>query len=598
MMWKCYRFSPNMPLSAIENARRYEKEHLQTERLAHIARIGHMLTADLNTDQLLEHAANAIHELLGYPNVGIPLLDPEDPNTLVLRVFGGHYRTIMEPEYRLSIHTGIMGAAVRERAVQMVNDVHADPRHLPTPGAVGIIAEIALPILLGNRVFGVLNVESDTQFTEEDRAGLQVLADQLAVAIENTRLFTHTQRALGEMQFLYDTSRRISTAMDIDQILDAYSEQVSAHSEYECRIALFETDAQGRKRTMRIRGNVGNAGRFTPGEELLPYTLTPLDRMLDQGETVTIVEVEADPRVPSELRTLLQHSQQRAVALIPLMARGLCNGIVILSHPDVHLWRAADLRPYQATAAHLATVLHSRSQYLQLSERGQQIAVLEERQRLARELHDSVTQLLFSITLIAQSIGPAWSRDREEGERRVERLLELSQNALAEMRALLSNLRPQEYSGAPSPALPAGILAARQYGLATALRLHAAGVAREGIEISADTREYTTQPLEVEETLFRIMQEALNNVVKHARAEHVHIQLRSDTTQIVLTMRDDGIGFSIPTANAQTGEAKRMGLGIMRERAEAHGGRVHLTSSPGNGTTMEAVLPTSTGESL
>jgi GAF domain-containing protein len=128
---------------AIENARRYEMERRRTEQLTLIARIGRVLIADLPLDELLQSAADAIYELLGYPNVGIPLIDPADPLTLVARTFGGQYRSIARGEYRLPISVGIIGAAARTRQVQLVNDVTADPRYLLAPGAVGIRAELA-----------------------------------------------------------------------------------------------------------------------------------------------------------------------------------------------------------------------------------------------------------------------------------------------------------------------------------------------------------------------------------------------------------------------------------------------------------------------
>src|SRR5574342_510903 len=128
--------------------------------------------------------------------------------------------------------------------------------------------------------------------------------------------------------------------------------------------------------------------------------------------------------------------------MIPLMVRGQRIGLVVLGYPGVHEWNGAGLRPYQATAVQLATAIDSRLQQGLLFERGQQLAVLQERQRLARELHDSVTQLIFSTTLIAQSIAQAWRRDPSEGQHRVDRLLELSQTALQEMRTLLFELRP------------------------------------------------------------------------------------------------------------------------------------------------------------
>jgi signal transduction histidine kinase len=580
---------------AIVNARRYEQEHRRTERLALIARIGHIITADLQLGELLQNAADAIHDLLGYPNIAIPLIDPEEPETLVLRTVGGYYRELIQREYRLPISDGIIGAAARERRVQIVNDVESDPRYLPAPGAVGIRAEVAVPILLGEKVLGVLNVESGSSFTEEDAASLAIIADQLAVAIENARLFAGAKSALDEMQLLYATSRRISTAMDIDEVVAAYLEQVAARGRYACSVALYEMDEAGKKTAVLVRGRWTRAEGMDLTERRHPHTLDDLDPPLDAGQTITITDVHTDPRCTQELRQIQKRAKRPALAMVPLIVRGERIGVVVLSYPKPYVWREADLRPYQATAVQLATAIDSRRQYLLLAERGQQVAVLEERQRLARELHDSVTQLLFSVTLIAQSIGPAWRRDPEEGERRVQRLLELSQSALAEMRALLVELRPPDtlFTHSGTNLAETGIERVRREGLPAALRRHAENVARDGLRIDLKARAYRRQPSEVEEALYRITQEALNNVVKHARARRVEIRLGRDNDSVRLTVKDDGVGFApqtpgaVPTAGLQS----RFGLTNMRERAEALGGSLHIHSSPGSGTLIEATLP-------
>jgi len=144
---------------------------------------------------------------------------------------------------------------------------------------------------------------------------------------------------------------------------------------------------------------------------------------------VRISNVYTDPRVSPALRALQAKSGRPALAMIPLIVRGERIGLVILSYPTIHDWLDAELHPYQITAAQLATAIDSRRQQARVAQHDQQFAVLEERRRLAAELHDSVTQLIFSTTLIAQSIGPAWRRDPAEGEQRVQRLLELSQTA-------------------------------------------------------------------------------------------------------------------------------------------------------------------------
>ena len=401
---------------AIHNARTYEQEQKRTERLRVIARVGGIITSDLRLSDLLKKAADAVHELLGYPNVAIALIDPEDPETLVLDTLGGHYRSIIHGEYRFPIDQGIMGAAVRSRETIVVNDVLSDPRYLRTPGAPDVYSEIAVPIQLGDSILGILNVEADDPLGESDAELLRIVADQMGVAIANARL----------------------------------------------------------------------------------------------------------------------HAVARDRA-------------------------AAD-----------------------------------ERSRLARELHDSVTQLLFSMTLIAQSLGAAWRRDAEEGERRVARLLELSQAALAEMRALLSELRPASDASGEHETAPVARAsdAIRRYGLVGALRRHARGLSADGIRVVFSSWGYVPSTREHEYELFRIAQEALHNVVKHAAAKTVELSLDTTADGTVLRVRDDGTGFDSAAPGGTAGRAW-MGLGLrsMRERAESLGARWSVQSAPGEGTIVEVSVP-------
>ena len=407
---------------AIANAWRYEDERQRADRMALVARVARLVTADLRLDELLQRAADAIHELLGFPNLAIPLIDPEQPGMLVLSVKGGYYKHRIPGEYRIPITTGLMGEAARTRRAVLVNDVTADPRYLPTPGGALARAELAVPILLGDRVLGVVNVERDEPFSEEDAAIVGIIADQLAVAIENARLYASAQ----------------------------------------------------------------------------------------------------------------------------------------------------------------------------------QVAVLEERQRLARELHDAVTQHLSSLTLMAQTLGPAYDRGREEGESRARRVVELSQVALDEMRVLLAELRPRvrDKRGSPEAEAPAGSARARlrHHGLAEALALLAGDVSCDALPVDTDLASYVPRPLAEEEALYRIAQEALSNVVKHAGATYVQLQLATDGRTTVLTITDDGRGFT--TSVEHTGEhAVQMGgLGLltMRERAAALGATIRIDSGTGKGTTIEVVVPPET----
>lgn len=580
---------------AIENARLFEAEKRRAARVAIINRVARLIAGNLNLEQLLQTAVEAIAGYLYYQNVALLLVDPADPETLVLRASSGIYATAEILGYRQKIDQGIIGAAIETRRYLLVNNVRRDPRYVSIPGGDTITAELAIPIIIGERLVGALNIESEQPMSQEDAAGFEIIADQLGVAIENARLFAETQSALDQTQLLYQTSQRISTAMEVDEVIRAYLEQVAARGRYACSVVLYEFDDQGQRSAVIVRGQWTREKGLIHLEERIPYSRDDLDPPLDAGQTITVSDVQTDPRIPPALRQVQLEAGRPALAFIPLMVRGQRIGLVVLSDVAPHTWEPADLRPYQATAAQLATAIDSRRQHYLLSERGRQIAVLKERQRLARDLHDSVTQLIFSITLIAQSVAPAWRRDPAEGERRIQRLLELSQSALAEMRALLAELRPPDSQPLPPGPVP-GIVQVQRDGLVAALQSHTANLARDGLQVKLNAAGYVRQPLEQEETLYRIAQEALNNVVKHARAQTVELKLLVNQQFIQLKIVDDGVGFA-PTASAPSADKTKGGLGLttMRERAEAFGGTVQLAAAPGSGATVTVTIPRKDG---
>src|SRR5262249_27788887 len=122
------------------------------------------------------------------------LIDPADPDSMILTAFGGAYKQSIGGRHRIPVGTGLMGAAAATREIVLANDVSVDPRYLPTPGGAPACAGLAVPIRLGERVLGVVNVESNRPFTSDDADGLRIVADQLAVAIENARLHEAAQR--------------------------------------------------------------------------------------------------------------------------------------------------------------------------------------------------------------------------------------------------------------------------------------------------------------------------------------------------------------------------------------------------------------------
>jgi PAS domain S-box-containing protein len=230
----------------------------------------------------------------------------------------------------------------------------------------------------------------------------------------------------------------------------------------------------------------------------------------------------------------------------------------------------SDIFTLQILADQIAVAIENARLY----EAGQRLAVSEERNRLARELHDSVTQELFSMTMIAGALPALIERRPEAARERAVRLYDLARGALAEMRALLFALRPA---------------ALAEEGLCSALTKHAAAFENQtGIIAHLEIENESRLPQPVEEALYRVAQEALNNVAKHSRARNVWITLAISDDRTALIVCDDGEGFD-PLILA--GRTPGMGMASMRERVEALGGTLALAATPGGGVTVRVTVP-------
>ncbi|NOK60188.1 MAG: hypothetical protein GFH27_549281n419 [Chloroflexi bacterium AL-W] len=549
---------------AIDNARLFEAEQQRVRRIATINRIGRLITSSLDFHQLFQKAVEAIHTDFGFAYVAAGIIDPNHPEMLALLAHKGIHEEKVAPGYRQSIHEGLVGAAARTRQRVLVNNVANDPRYKALLEAHALCAELATPILVGDQLLGVLNIEHDQSIKAEEAEAIEIIADQFGAALDNARLFENVQRSLDRTRLLYETSRRISTAMSVQDVITAYLEQVAVGDRYACAIVLLEADHTGRRTTMRVEGRWSSEYGTSLDIERWPFIHAPFTGLLDFGQTVTLDNVYKDPRVPSALRAMQAANGYTALAIIPLMVRGTRSGMVMLSDTTDHHWLEEELYPYQVTAAQLASAIDSRQQHVVVTKQGEQLAVLEERQRLARELHDSVTQSLFSMNVLAQVLPELWELDRDEARQSLTQIQQLTRESLAEMRALLFELRPPE---------------SEKQSLSHILKGHIATFEqRTGMTITSNLTEDTLLPETVIHTLSRIAQEALNNIARHAHAHQVWVALHIEDS-VILHIQDDGHGF-IPEHVG----SDHLGLISIRERASKIDARLQITSILGQGT--------------
>ena len=294
--------------------------------------------------------------------------------------------------------------------------------------------------------------------------------------------------------------------------------------------------------------------------------------LIEHGE-LSILPADYDNPILAPLESCLPDEHISSVLLAPIRSEQQAIGLLALGMPQAAgTYSKEEIMLFDRIRYDLAGI----TEYAQLHDTARTLAATEERTRLARELHDSVTQVLFSASLLAEALPQIWRRDPELAAESLDGLRRLTHGALAEMRTLLLELRPASLFKTSLPELIS--------------QLTEAVTTRSGLPFDLQIEQIPVLPEDVHISFYRIAQEALNNVVKHARASRIEIRLGAfsrpsdaapaDQT-VSLTISDNGVGFS--GKNDQPGH---MGLGIMRERATAIGADLSIESEPGRGATV------------
>jgi signal transduction histidine kinase len=395
-------------------------------------------------------------------------------------------------------------------------------------------------------------------------AELQVAQYDLTRQVdENQILRAAAERRLRDIEALYRADESLYGALRTERVLNALVDVVTSALEADQSV-VFTWDAAG--------GRLVVAASHGVAEEVLArLSSKPPDgavgKVLRDRRPLAIADVTAAKGTTVAL-PLAATEGIRSVLLVPILVDDQVFGVLVASYRQPRPFPEEEQRLFVALAQRTSLALENARLY----EQAQRTAQLEERQRLARELHDAVTQTLFSSSLIADVLPRLWERDPTESRRRLDELRELTRGALAEMRTLLYELRPTALTEAP---------------LGDLLRqLVEATIGHARLPVSLTVEGQRLLPSDVQVALYRIAQEALNNVVKHARAGRAAVSLVYRADGVELCVRDDGQGFD-PSQRPPG----HLGVGIMGDRAAAVGAGLAIASQPGQGTTVTATWP-------
>lgn len=360
----------------------------------------------------------------------------------------------------------------------------------------------------------------------------------------------------------------INSEASLEQVLAVVAEQASALLDADA-MALFLLDTEQQvltiaassgmpqefKESLRLPIGSGAVGQAVLTRQ--PQLVNDLQAMVaeDEARWGTLAEEDRTSWFLERFETILS---------VPLLARERVLGGISLYYTQPRQIQAQEVALAVSFADQAALALEN----ARLHTQSQELAVLQERQRIARELHDSVSQALYGISLGARTARTLWQRDQQGLDEPLEYIQTQADAGLAEMRSLIFELRPESLEAE---------------GLAAVLeRLGQAVAARHDLHLVADMEAEPRAPMEVKEAFYRIAQEALNNVQKHAQAQRIELKLHQQQGRLTLVVADDGAGF-----DPRGVFPGHFGLQSMRERAERAGADLVLQSEKGAGTRLE-----------
>ncbi|MCA9189865.1 MAG: PAS domain S-box protein, partial [Planctomycetales bacterium] len=386
------------------------------------------------------------------------------------------------------------------------------------------------------------------------------------------------KRRAEELATLNVITRTLAATTELDVVLSEILVQLARVTAFECA-QIYLRDGPW----LTIAESVGPEAGVSPRQVAVTDVENAIVQVFTEQRTIVRTrpdsapgnDVTADDQRDNVVVVYAHAEQENPAAWVgaPLLVGNESIGVLAVTAARTDTYGADDVRNLSAFADQAAVaVLNAR-----LNQQAQVAAASRERERLARELHDAVTQTLFSATIMAEALPQQWQVDTPGALVTLEKLRHMTRGALAEMRTLLWELRPGEVE-----TVPFGTLLQH---LGDALT----GNTMVPVFVNCSPPDLLLPP-EVQIALYRVAQEALNNIAKHANATGVEVTARAETDGCTLCIRDDGCGFD--TAGTVPGH---LGLTIMYERVQAIGGRLKISSVPGQGTEVLVQWSSSSG---
>lgn len=536
------------------------------DRYKTLNEISSVVSQSLDLEEILCNALAQVLQAVDLDTGGIYLYDEKSRSLNVAAQHGFKPDFIKEID-NLDIGEGFSGQVMQSGQPLIIRDISQDSRL--SRGIVkeaGLTSLAVVPLCSKQKTLGTLFLISQDlrDFNEEEMQLLLSAGQQIGVAVDNAFLFAAQQRRAEQFRVIAEVGRQITSIMDIDQVLEQVVKLVQKAFGYEhVAIAVLEEDYAvyrvGAGRLWEDPQFNFNPSRLKIGAEGVT------GRVVATGQALYLPDVREDPGYVE-----MKGSGTLSELTVPIKVKGKVIGALDAQSERLNAFDDSDLMVLQSLADQTAVAVEN----AQLYKQAQQLAVVEERNRLARELHDSVTQALYGITLHAEAAYRQLGAQRPDlANEQLSELRSTAQEALREMRLLIFELRPS---------------VVEMQGLVPALRARLEAVEeRAGLRVEMNLDEHLDLSDRVQDGLYRIAQEALNNALKHAKANQIVLNLSGTLSKVTLEILDDGLGFKPDEAI----EGGGLGLDGIIERAELLRGELTIDSWPGKGTTIRIEVP-------
>ncbi|MEW5956236.1 MAG: GAF domain-containing protein [Chloroflexota bacterium] len=578
---------------AVENAQLFEEWEEQATRLKLINEVAQEINTFLDVDELFAALARSIFERLRYDHVAIFELDQTRSVLLLKAIHGERPVNVKSGVYQQAARRNLLGQAIQSGRPLVLNDISQRQETVGIEG-LAVRSVLIVPIYVGTQIEALICVgqQSPNGFSDQDLWTVSSLGSQAGIAVKNAWLYrgldtysdklektiaARTQR----LQAIKKISQVVSQGLDIDELLAVVGRgmgQIFAPNVVDdLRVTIGLVS--GANVVLREIYTGSAAGPRTPAagkqnEERLTFKIDPQrfsGQVLTQAKPKILNDVNRRDVYP--LAAGSKAGPIKSLLMAPLITGGKTVGLIVVESQLVDAFDDGDLETLETVAFQVASAI----EHARLLQKTREIAIIEERTRLARDMHDGVAQnLAYLLIQVDRCLNGVEEGSRLEAQ--LEQISLLLKQNIGELRRNIFDLRPVALEGKTLFEVFEEYVT--EFGRRWNLKTNCT-VPRAAVEISP----------EIERSLYRILQETLSNVQQHAACSRLSVNLAVKKDKVTLEVIDDGQGFDLAQQGSGKFAGKGFGLISIRERVERAGGQLTVESLPGQGTRIFTTLP-------